>query len=227
MSTAAKTTPGTRIKLKETQEQLMESNKEIEKLRRNLAAHAAMNPPESSEEDSNDHGRNTGRSYDPNDHRKPRAHESGTYRSDSSCDTRKQSYDKNDHRKPRARRDKPGYYLDRGHPIKDDGSESSANTLQSSNLEATSEFYAAKQEQPATPTYISATRSSKFSKQKESKSPNSNKISFQPDEFSVSPQDHADHQETGSKSGSRRANPPSDDPQGIAGDLPEDAGHGL
>jgi hypothetical protein len=227
MSTAAKTTPGTRIKLKETQEQLMESNKEIEKLRRNLAAHAAMNPPESSEEDSNDHGRNKGRSYDPNDHRKPRAHESEPDRSDSSCDTWKHSYDKNDHRKARARRDKPGYYLDRGHPIKDDGSESSANTLQSSNLEATSEFYAAKQEQPATPTYISATRSSKFSKQKESKSPNSNKISFQPDEFSVSPQDHADHQEPGSKSGSRRANPPSDDPQGIAGDLPEDAGHGL
>jgi hypothetical protein len=70
-------------------------------------------------------------------------------------------------------------------------------------------------------------RSSNLSKENESKSTNSNKISFQPDEFSVSTQDHADHQETGSKSGSRRANPPSDDPQGIAGDLPEDAGHGL
>ena len=72
-----------------------------------------------------------------------------------------------------------------------------------------------------------ANRLSQLSKENESKSPHSNKISIHPDEFSVSSQDNADHQDTGSKSGSRRANPPSDDPQGIAGDLPEDAGHGL
>ena len=49
----------------------------------------------------------------------------------------------------------------------------------------------------------------------------------QTDELSVSSKDLADPQDIGYKSGSRRAHPPSEDPQGIAGDLTEAAGHSV
>jgi hypothetical protein len=49
----------------------------------------------------------------------------------------------------------------------------------------------------------------------------------QTDELSVSSKDLADPQDIGYKSGSRRAHPPSEDPQGTAGDLTEAAGHSV
>ena len=54
MSTAAETTPQTRLKLKKAQEELLASNKEIEKLRKDLAKHAALNPESSVDSDLDD-----------------------------------------------------------------------------------------------------------------------------------------------------------------------------
>jgi hypothetical protein len=253
MSTAAKTTPRTRLKLKKAQEQIMESHKEIEKLRLGLARHAALNPPESSLDTpaSSKNNSMTEAVSSKNDsiieadevtqkdimtesqaigaaifRKKEMVHaDSDAMEEDENASFTLGNSSSEGH--PSDSSKTPPKRLERNAEASKDKVIIAVGSSQSSSSSESSSSSSSSSSNESSGSGDTQELAKKLSTLPKSPLLSQPKHLAQTDELSDSFKDPADSQDLGSKSGSRRAHLTSDDPQGIAGGLSEDAGHSV